>query len=82
MPIARLEVPANISPDAKRTMMNKIARAIDEAYDGIATRHGEPILVFFYGETPDNIAVLSPDYAGLYSENPKYIESLKQEKSS
>ena len=82
MPIARLEVPANISPDAKRTMMNKIARAIDEAYDGIAIKHGEPVLVFFYGETPDNIAVLTADYAGFYSENPKYAASAKPENSN
>lgn len=82
MPIARLEVPAGISLDAKRTMMNKIAAAIDEAYDGIATKHGEPIFVFMQEESPHNIAVLSPDYAGLYSENPKYVESLKQERSN
>lgn len=78
MPLARLEVPGGISLDAKRTMMNKIAAAIDEAYDGIATKHREPILVFMQEVSPHNMALLTPEYAGLGSERPGFIESVKQ----
>jgi phenylpyruvate tautomerase PptA (4-oxalocrotonate tautomerase family) len=68
MPICFIEAPPGICTEAKKTMMEKIATAIDEAY------HIGDTLVFLREYPAENVAM----DGRLQSENPKILEALKK----
>ena len=68
MPIVFIDAPPGIRMDAKRKMMEKITRAIDEAY------HIGDTLVFLREHATENVAL----DGRLQAENPKILEALKK----
>ena len=66
MPIVFIDAPPGIRADAKRTMMEKITAAIDEAY------HIGDTLVFLREHAIENVAM----DGRIQSENPKILEAL------
>jgi phenylpyruvate tautomerase PptA (4-oxalocrotonate tautomerase family) len=68
MPVVFIEAPPGIRADAKRTMIEKITAAIDEAY------HIGDTLIFLREYPIDHVAM----DGRLQSENPKIQEALKK----
>jgi phenylpyruvate tautomerase PptA (4-oxalocrotonate tautomerase family) len=68
MPVVFIEAPPGIRTEAKRTMVEKITSAVDEAY-----RIGDT-LVFLREYAPENVAL----DGRLQSENPKILEALSK----
>lgn len=68
MPVVFIEAPPGIRINAKRTMMEKIAAAIDEAY------HISDTLIFLREYPVENVAM----EGRLQSDNPKILEALKK----
>jgi phenylpyruvate tautomerase PptA (4-oxalocrotonate tautomerase family) len=68
MPVVFIEAPPGIRRDAKKTMVEKITTAIDEAY------HIGDTLIFLREYPIDNVAM----DGRLQSENPKIQEALKK----
>jgi phenylpyruvate tautomerase PptA (4-oxalocrotonate tautomerase family) len=68
MPVVFIEAPPGIRADAKRTMIEKITAAIDEAY------HLGDTLIFLREYPIDHVAM----DGRLQSENPKIQEALKK----
>ena len=81
MPVITIEAPTGISRDVKREMMEKISRAVDEGYNGIVAG-GSEILVFLHQTSAENVSIRTLEYTGLQSENPRFIEGLKKQKSA
>jgi len=50
MPICYIEAPPGISPEAKKTMMEKITAAIDEGYNHIGDT-----CIFLREDNPENV---------------------------
>jgi len=67
MPVIFIEAPPGLSADAKRTMMQKITEAVDEAY------HIGDTLIFLREYPADNVA----QDGHLQSDNPTILEILK-----
>jgi len=68
MPVVFIDAPRGIRTDAKRTMMEKITIAIDEAY------HIGDTLVFLREHPIENVAL----DGRIQAENPKILEALKK----
>jgi len=68
MPVCFIEAPPGIRPEAKKRMLEKITRAIDEAY------HIGDTLIFLREYPAENVAM----DGRLQSENPKILEALKK----
>ena len=68
MPVVFIEAPPGIRPDAKKSMMQRITAAIDDAY------HIGDTLVFLKEYPPENVAM----DGRLQSENPAILEALKK----
>jgi hypothetical protein len=68
MPVLFIEAPPGIRPEAKRTLMKKLADAIDEAY------HIGDTLIFLREYSTENVAM----DGRIQSENPKILEALKK----
>ncbi len=68
MPVLFIEAPPGIRPEAKRTMIEKLTTAIDEAY------HIGDTLIFLREYPAENVAMDGK----LQSENPKILEALKK----
>jgi phenylpyruvate tautomerase PptA (4-oxalocrotonate tautomerase family) len=68
MPVVFIEAPPGIRADAKRSMMQRITAAIDDAY------HIGDTLIFLKEYPPDNVAM----DGRLQSENPAILEALKK----
>jgi phenylpyruvate tautomerase PptA (4-oxalocrotonate tautomerase family) len=68
MPVVFIEAPPGIRRDAKKTMVEKITTAVDEAY------HIGDTLIFLREYPIDNVAM----DGRLQSENPKIQEALKK----
>jgi phenylpyruvate tautomerase PptA (4-oxalocrotonate tautomerase family) len=80
MPVVFIEAPPGIRHDAKKGMVEKVTAAIDEGYDGIASQGGSEVLVFLREYPLENVAVLTRDYHGLQSENPRFLVELQRVK--
>jgi hypothetical protein len=72
MPVIFIEAPPGIRPQAKKTLMEKITAAVDEAYDIGDT------LIFLREYPAENVAM----DRRLQSDNPKILEALKKISSS
>ena len=81
MPVITIEAPTGISHDAKREMLEKVSAAVDAGYNGIVAG-GSEILVFLHETAPENVSIRTLDYTGLQSENPRFVEGLKKQKSA
>ncbi len=68
MPVIFIEAPPGIRPQAKKTLVEKITTAIDEAY------HIGDTLIFLREYPVDNVAM----DGRLQSDNPKILEALKK----
>jgi len=68
MPVIVIEAPPGIGADAKRTMMQKITEAVEEAY------HIGDTLIFLREYPADNVA----QDGRLQSDNPTLLEALKK----
>jgi hypothetical protein len=68
MPVVFIDAPPGIQSDAKRTMMEKVTAAVDEAY------HIGDTLVFLREHAIDNVAM----DGRIQSENPKILEALQK----
>ena len=68
MPIIFIEAPPGIRPQAKKTLMEKITAAVDEAY------HIGDTLIFLREYPAENVAM----DGRLQSDNPKVLEALKK----
>ena len=68
MPVVFIEAPPGIRPEAKKTLMQKITTAIDEAY------HIGDTLIFVREYPVDNVAM----DGRLQSDNPKILEALQK----
>jgi len=68
MPVVFIEAPPGIKPEARRSMMERITAAIDDAY------HIGDTLIFLKEHPPENVAM----DGRLQSENPKILEALKK----
>ena len=72
MPVIFIEAPPGIRPQAKKTLMEKITAAVDEAY------HIGDTLIFLREYPAANVAM----DGRLQSDNPKILEALKKISSS
>ena len=72
MPVVFIEAPPGIRPQAKKTLIEKITAAIDEAY------HIGDTLIFLREYPAENVAI----DGRLQSDNPKILEALKKISSS
>ena len=68
MPVVFIEAPPGIRPEAKKSLMERITTAIDEAY------HIGDTLIFLREYPAANVAM----DGRLQSENPKIMEGLKR----
>jgi len=68
MPVIFIEAPPGIRPQAKKTLMEKITAAVDEAY------HIGDTLIFLREYPAANVAM----DGHLQSDNPKILEALKK----
>lgn len=68
MPVLFIEAPPGLKAEAKRTMMERLTSAIDDAY------HIGDTLIFLREYPADNVAM----DGRLQSENPKILEALKK----
>jgi len=68
MPVIFIEAPPGIRPQAKKTLMEKITTAVDEAY------HIGDTLIFLREYPAENVAM----DGRLQSDNPKILEALKK----
>jgi hypothetical protein len=68
MPVIFIEAPPGIRPQAKKTPMEKITAAVDEAY------HIGDTLIFLREYRAENVAM----DGRLQPENPKVLEALKK----
>ena len=68
MPVVFFEAPPGIRPETKKTLMQKITTAVDDAY------HIGDTLIFLSEYPAENVAM----DGGLKSDNPKIIEALKK----
>jgi phenylpyruvate tautomerase PptA (4-oxalocrotonate tautomerase family) len=68
MPVIFIEAPPGIRKEAKKTMLEKITRAVDEAY------HIGDTLIFLREYPAENVAMDGL----LQSDNPKILEALKK----
>lgn len=68
MPVLFIEAPPGLLPDAKRTLMERLTSAIDDAY------HIGDTLIFLREYPADKVAM----DGRLQSENPKILEALKK----
>jgi phenylpyruvate tautomerase PptA (4-oxalocrotonate tautomerase family) len=68
MPVVFIEAPPGIRPEAKKSLMERITTAIDEAY------HIGDTLIFLREYAPEQVAM----DGRLQSDNPKIIEALKK----
>ena len=68
MPVCFIEAPPGIRAEAKKRMMEKITRAIDEAYQIGDT------LIFLREYPAENVAM----DGRLQSDNPKILDALKK----
>ena len=68
MPVAFIEAPPGIKPEAKKHLAQKITTAVDDAY-----RIGDT-LIFLREYPAENVAM----DGRLQSENPKILETLKK----
>jgi phenylpyruvate tautomerase PptA (4-oxalocrotonate tautomerase family) len=68
MPVVIIEAPPGLRLDKKKTMVEKITHAIDEAYEIGDT------LIFLHEYPPENVAM----NGSLQSQNPKTLETLKK----
>jgi hypothetical protein len=68
MPVIFIEAPPGIRPEAKKTLMQKITTAVDDAY------HIGDTLIFLREYSADNVAMDGK----LQSDNPKIQEALKK----
>jgi phenylpyruvate tautomerase PptA (4-oxalocrotonate tautomerase family) len=68
MPVLFIEAPPGLKAEAKRTMMERLTSAVDDAY------HIGDTLIFLREYPADNVAMDGM----LQSENPKIIEALKK----
>jgi hypothetical protein len=66
-----IEAPSGIRPEAKKALMPKITRAIDDAY------HIGDALIFLREYPAENVGM----DGSLQSENPKIPEALKRIKA-
>jgi phenylpyruvate tautomerase PptA (4-oxalocrotonate tautomerase family) len=72
MPVIFIEAPPGIRPQAKKTLMEKITAAIEEAY------HIGDTLIFLREYPAENVAM----DGRLQSDNPKILEAMKKISSS
>ena len=72
MPVIFIEAPPGIRPQAKKTLMEKITAAVDEAY------HIGDTLIFLREYSAEKVAM----DGRLQSDNPKILEALKKISSS
>ena len=68
MPVIFIEAPPGIRPQAKKTLMEKITAAVDEAY------HIGDTLIFLREYPAENVAM----DGHLQSDNPKILQALKK----
>jgi phenylpyruvate tautomerase PptA (4-oxalocrotonate tautomerase family) len=68
MPVIFIEAPPGIRKEAKKTMLEKITRVVDEAY------HIGDTLIFLREYPAENVAMDGL----LQSDNPKILEALKK----
>ena len=68
MPVVFIDAPPGIRTDAKRSMMEKITAAIEDAY------HIGDTLIFLREHAIDNVAM----DGRIQSENPKILEALQK----
>jgi len=68
MPVIFIEAPPGIRPQAKKTLMEKITAAVDEAY------HIGDTLIFLREYPAEDVAM----DGHLQSDNPKILEALKK----
>jgi phenylpyruvate tautomerase PptA (4-oxalocrotonate tautomerase family) len=68
MPVIFIEAPPGIRPQAKKTLMEKITAAVDEAY------HIGDTLIFLREYEAEDVAM----DGHLQSDNPKILEALKK----
>jgi phenylpyruvate tautomerase PptA (4-oxalocrotonate tautomerase family) len=68
MPVIFIEAPPGIRKEAKKSMLEKITRAVDEAY------HIGDTLIFLREYPAENVAMDGL----LQSDNPKILEALKK----
>lgn len=68
MPVVFIEAPPGIKPQAKKQLVEKITKAIDDAY------HIGDTLIFLREYPPENVAM----EGRLQSENPKILGALKK----
>ena len=68
MPVIFIEAPPGIGPQAKKTLMERITAAVDEAY------HIGDTLIFLREYPAENVAM----DRRLQSDNPKILEALKK----
>ncbi len=68
MPVLFIEAPPGLRPEAKRKLVQKLTKAIDEAY------HIGDTLIFLREYPAENVAM----DGRLQSENPKILEALKK----
>jgi phenylpyruvate tautomerase PptA (4-oxalocrotonate tautomerase family) len=68
MPVIFIEAPPGIRPEAKKTLVQKITSAVDDAY------HIGDTLIFLREYPAENVAM----DGRLQSDNPKILEALKK----
>lgn len=68
MPVVFIEAPPGIQPEAKKTLMQKITTAVDDAY------HIGDTLIFLREYPAENVAM----DGRLQSDNPQILEALKK----
>jgi phenylpyruvate tautomerase PptA (4-oxalocrotonate tautomerase family) len=68
MPVLFIEAPPGLPIEAKKTMMERLTSAIEDAY------HIGDTLIFLREYPADNVAM----DGRLQSENPKILEALKK----
>jgi len=68
MPVIFIETPPGIRPEAKKTLMQRITSAVDDAY------HIGDTLIFLREYPAENVAMDGK----LQSDNPRILEALKK----
>jgi phenylpyruvate tautomerase PptA (4-oxalocrotonate tautomerase family) len=68
MPVIFIEAPPGIRPDAKKSLMQKITAAVDDAY------HIGDTLIFLREYPAENVAMDGK----LQSDSPRILEALKK----
>ena len=68
MPVVFIEAPPGIRPEAKKTLMQKITTAVDDAY------HIGDTLIFLREYPAENVAM----DGRLQSDNPNILKALKK----